>query len=140
MCRMQIPSLHLAIALIGMACGGCALTDGNADPAQDEDVAAVTPSVSAFVLTVHANVESDIDVTNSTSGNNCPAGTTCNFAYLQGTTVTIRTAPQNRIDCAQFLQWSGACAGQGSTCSVVMNSALTTSARYKFGIPGCVPE
>jgi hypothetical protein len=137
---MHFRSIHLAIALIGMTCGGCAVTQDGADPAESADVGAVTSNVAAFVLTVHANVESDVDVTNSTSGNSCSAGTICNFAYLQGTAVTVRTAAQNRIDCAQFLQWTGACAGQGATCNLVINSALTTTARYKFGIPGCVPQ
>lgn len=137
---MYLRSLHLAVALIGVACGGCAITEGDAESSQSVEVNAVTSNVSAFVLTVTANFESDIDVTNSTSGNNCPAGTTCNFAFLQGTAVTVQTAAQNLIDCAKFTQWDGACAGQGSTCSLVINSNLSTSARYKFGIPGCIPQ
>lgn len=137
---MQLRSLHLTLALIGVACGGCALTEGEAESAQSVEIGAVTPDVSAFVLTVTASVESDITVTNSTSGNTCPGGTTCNFAYLQGTAVTVQTDAQNLIDCAQFSQWNGACAGQGATCHLVMNSNLSTAARYKFGIPGCVPQ
>jgi hypothetical protein len=136
---MHLRSPHLALALFGVACGGCALTEGDAEPAQSVEVRAVASTASAFVLTVTASFESDIDVTNSTSGNSCPAGSTCNFAYLQGTTVTVQTAATNLIDCARFSQWNGACAGQGATCSLVINSDLSTSARYKFGIPGCVP-
>lgn len=100
----------------------------------------MTPNVSAFVLTVTADFESDIDVTNSTSGNNCPAGTTCNFAYLQGTAVTVQTAAQNLIDCRRFSGWTGACAGQGATCNLVINSDLSTSPGYRFKVSGCVPQ
>jgi hypothetical protein len=137
---MHLSSFHLAAALIGVACGGCAITEGDAEPAQSVEVGAVTPNVSAFVLTVSTSGQSDIDVASSTSSNNCPAGTTCNFAYLQGTAVTVVTAAQNLINCAKFSQWDGACAGQGPTCSLVINSNLSTHPRYKFGILGCVPQ
>lgn len=100
--------------------------------------AEATSALSAFVLSVHANAESDAIINGSSS---CLGGTTCNFAFLQGATVTISTQDKNLIDCARFTGWSGACAGQGTTCTLVMNSDLATSALYKFGgIPGCRPR
>ena len=131
--------MFLAIASTGRVCGGC-LAEGDAESARSAEVGAATPSVSAFVLTVSANIESDITVTNSTSGNTCPLGQTCNFPYLQGTVVTVRTEPQNLIDCRRFSEWNGACAGQGATCTLVMNSNLSTSPAYRFRVSGCVPR
>jgi hypothetical protein len=54
--------------------------------------------------------------------------------------LTISTNPQNRIDCLAFSGWSGACAGQGATCTVVINSDLTTGAEFGTVIRGCVPK
>lgn len=103
---------------------------------EDEEAQAVG-ELSAFVLSVHANAESDVTV----NGSSCLGGTTCNYAFLQGATATIITADKNLVDCARFNGWSGACAGQGTTCTLVINSDLATSALYKFGgIPGCRPR
>ncbi len=130
-------SLPVALGLIGVVLGGCALAPDEVETEQVAEVSAA-PSLSAFVLTVKANFQSDVSVTSSSP---CAAGATCNYAFLQGTTVTVETALENRIDCARFTAWTGACAGQGPTCTLVMNSDLsTTVARYKFGIPGCVPR
>ena len=137
---MHLRPFHLALALIGAACGGCALAEDDAAPGQSTEVSAVTPSISAFVLTVTANVESDITVTSPAHVDSCTGGTTCNFAYLQGTALTIQTDAKNLIDCAQFSSWSGACSGQGANCNLTINSNISTSARYKFGIPGCIPQ
>jgi len=126
--------------LIGVAGGGCAITDGNAEPGQAVEVGAVTPNVSAFVLTVSASAESDITVTSSAHVDTCSASASCNFAYLQGTALTIETAAQNLIDCRRFSGWTGACAGQGATCNLVINSNLSTSPAYKLKVSGCVPQ
>ncbi len=112
------------------------MTDSGTEGSRTAEI--VTPSVSAFVLTVSAD-ENNITVTSSAPTNTCPSFSTCNFAYLQGTALTIKTKPQNLIDCEQFTNWDGACAGQGATCSVVINSDISTDAF--FGpLRGCIPK
>ena len=139
---MRLHSIYLAIASIGLVCGGC-VADGDAESApsaQAAEVGGATTNASAFVLTVSASAESDITVTNSTSGNTCTLGATCNFAYLQGTVVTVHTEPSNLIDCRRFSEWIGACAGQGATCTLVMNSDLSTRPAYRFKVSNCTPR
>jgi len=133
---MRIYSFSLVLALIGAASGGCAMTDSGTEGSQTAEI--VTPSVSAFVLTVTAD-ENRITVTSSSPTNTCPAFSTCNFAYLGGTALTINTPLKNLVDCEIFNHWDGACAGQGNTCSVVINSDISTTAF--FGpLSGCVPK
>jgi hypothetical protein len=133
---MRICSFSLVLALIGAASGGCAMMDSNTDG--DAKLGTETSALSAFVLTVGAD-ENSITVTSSAPTNTCPAFSTCNFAYLQGTTLTIKTALKNLIDCEIFNHWDGACAGQGSTCTVVINSDISTNAF--FGpLSGCIPK
>jgi hypothetical protein len=57
-----------------------------------------------------------------------------------GSALTLSlTATQNRVDCLGFAGWNGACAGQGATCSLVLNGNLSTSVRWgRLG--GCVPR
>jgi hypothetical protein len=137
---MHLPSFHLTLALIGVACAGCVVVDDRTEPGKSEEVSAVTTNVSAFVLTVSASAESDITVTSPAHIDTCPGGATCNFAYLQGTALTIATAEKNLIDCRRFSAWNGACAGQLATCQLVINSDLFTSPAYRFKVSGCVPQ
>jgi len=112
------------------------MTDSDTEASQTAEI--VTPSVSAFVLTVGSD-ENSITVTSSAPTNTCPAFATCNFAYLQGTALTIKTPLKNLPDCEIFNHWDGACAGQGATCSVVINSDISTNAF--FGpLSGCIPK
>lgn len=137
---MHLHSFLLTLALTGVACGGCATADDSTEPGQSAEVGAVTPNVSAFVLTVSASAESDITVTSPAHVDTCSLGASCNFAYLQGTALTIETADKNLIDCRRFSGWNGACAGQLATCHLVINSNLSTSPAYRSKVSGCVPQ
>lgn len=84
-----------------------------------------------------ATGESPVTVTGGGTTNTC--GASCNFTYLTGTSLTLTAGLQNLVDCLRFSSWSGACSGQGRTCSLVLNSNLSTSAVYS-SISGCVPK
>lgn len=91
---------------------------------------------SSSILSV-ATEESPVTVTGGGTSNTCDAS--CNFTYLAGTALTLTAGLQNLADCLRFSSWSGACSGQGRTCSLVMNSNLSTTALYSQ-ISGCVPK
>lgn len=136
---MRLGSFNLVLALIGATSGGCAITDDDAEGSQAAEVGAAMTNVSAFVLTVSSE-ENDVVVSSPGHVDTCPGVGTCNFAYIGGTSLTIKTAKNNVIDCALFSHWDGACAGQSATCNLVINSNLSTSAIFQFGIPGCTPK
>jgi hypothetical protein len=108
--------------------------DGN----QPTEISTLTSSASAFVLTVTGEF-GRITVTGGGHTDTCPAGTTCNFAYLGGTALTIKAQAQNLIDCFKFTNWLGACSGQSATCNLVINSDLSTTAVYG-PLSGCIPQ
>ncbi len=109
-----------------------------AAPTEGSNSQELGPDLSAFVLTVSSD-EGQITVTSSSGTNTCIEADTCNFAYLGGSALTIKSQGQNLPDCEKFNHWVGACAGQTATCNVVINSNLSTSA--VFGpILGCVPK
>ena len=64
-----------------------------------------------------------------------PAGTVCSAACTSsgdyGTNVTLTAAPDAG---ASFLQWTGACNGQGAVCTLQPKAALSTNA--VFGLAG----
>ncbi len=92
----------------------------------------------AFTVTLDS-LESGITVSSSRGVENCDSGF-CDLAYAGGTSLTIHlTSTRNTADCLMFSAWQGACAGQGATCSVVVNSALSSSASWTR-ISGCVPK
>ena len=123
--------------LISMAAiSGCVAADATSDESQTAQALA-TPA-SAFVLSVSTDENPVKVVASGTATNSCPDS--CNFAYIGGSTLTISTAAQNRIDCLAFTSWTGACAGQGATCTVVINSDLSTSAQFRTRISGCIPK
>ena len=127
----------LALALFDVTAGGCGVADGDSENSQAAEV--VTPGLAAFVLTVDADVESDITVTTTNSTSTCPANSFCNFAYVAGTSLTVRTKAQNLADCEKLVGWDGACSGQTNVCSLIINSDLSTGAVYG-PIHGCVPR
>jgi hypothetical protein len=133
---MRIGSFTVILALIGSASGGCAMTDSATEGSQSAEVTE-KPELSAFVLTVNSD-ENSVTVASSSGSNTCAAGP-CNFAYIAGTALTIRTANRNVPDCEQFTEWVGACAGQTSVCSIVINSNLSTSAEFGPYHP-CTPQ
>lgn len=130
---MHLNSIGLAIVLLG-ATVGCTTTAADIDESQTDEISAV-PQVSAFVLTI-SGIETE-DVMSPGHDDTCPGGA-CNFAYIGGTALTI-TAEGSRADCLQFVAWRGACAGQGATCRLVINSNLSVGTQWGR-ISGCVPE
>jgi hypothetical protein len=136
---MHLNSFTLVLVLTGAAVEGCAMTDGDTGPDHGAQVSSSTINLSAFVLNVTSG-ENPITVSSPGLGDNiCPAFETRNFAYVGGSSLTIKTFATNTPDCEQFLRWDGACAGQGHQCSLVINSDLSTTS--VFGpIRGCIPK
>jgi hypothetical protein len=64
-------------------------------------------------------------VSSSPLGINC--GTTCQFGFNAGTTVTLTATPAAK---KRFRGWSGACSGTG-TCIVNMTAAKTVGATFQ---------
>jgi len=64
-----------------------------------------------------------IDCRSESSGN-VPNGGTCTTQFPAGSAVTLTAAP---LYGGTLDGWTGACAGQGATCQLVMTGALTTS-------------
>jgi hypothetical protein len=85
------------------------------------------------------SLESGITVTSSRGVENCDSGS-CDLAFAGGSSLTVHlTSTSNTADCLMFSSWLGACAGQGATCSLVINSNLSASARWTR-ISNCVPR
>lgn len=134
MCNRSL-SLYLALVVSGAILGGCAVTDSDIESQSAED--AVTSAASAVVLSV-SGIEGE-DVASPGRFDTCTNGQ-CQFAYLAGTSLTITPDGRNATaDCLQFASWSGACAGQGATCNLVINSALSVRSVWTRR-PGCVPQ
>jgi hypothetical protein len=92
----------------------------------------------SFTLSV-SSIESHIDVSSPGRFDSCPISS-CSFGYLGGSALTISLASTTDLaDCLQFSSWVGACAGQGATCSLTINSNLSTSAHWTR-INGCTPR
>jgi len=133
---MQFGSFSLVLVLLGSAAAGCATVDGDTEEGHAAKVQAVAPA-SAFVLTV-SGLEGE-DVMSPGRDDVCTNGR-CSFAYIAGTAVAITPYGSNAVaDCEQFSSWSGACAGQGTTCSLVINSDLAAASHWSK-ILGCVPQ
>jgi hypothetical protein len=134
---MRISSL--GIILISMAAiSGCVAADGASDESKTEQASTIRPDNSAFVINVGTD-ENPVKVSSpGTTTNTC--GDSCTYAYIAGSTLTITTRAQNTIDCVAFSGWSGACAGQGTTCTVTLNSDLSTFASFDTTIRGCIPK
>jgi hypothetical protein len=134
---MHIGSYGVISALFCVAFAGCAATPSDIDEAQA--VQSVT-STSAFALTISGE-EEPIKITTTNVSDTCPADSQCQFGFIGGSTLTIKpTFTRNTVDCLQFAGWTGACAGQGSTCTVVINSDITVGENFWTRILGCVPK
>jgi hypothetical protein len=134
---MHIQSCSAVFVLIGAMVAGCAATPSDIDEGQD--VQSVT-STSAFVLTVSGE-EAAVRVTTTNVSDTCHADAECQFAFLGGSTLKINpTATKNLIDCLQFAGWTGPCAGQGSICTVVINSDISVGENFWTHLSGCVPK
>jgi len=71
-------------------------------------------------------------VTSTPAGIDC--GSTCSQAYQAGTVVTLTAQPGAGW---LFAQWTGACAGSSTTCTLTIDS--TTSVTAEFGVPLAAP-
>ncbi len=132
---MRVSFMSLAVLMFSASIG-CTQTPNDIDESQSDEIAAA-PQVSAFVLTV-SGIEGE-DVASPGRVDVCGGGP-CNFAYIGGTRLTITPDGSGAgADCLQFVGWGGACAGQGDTCTVVIQSNI--SAHSQWGrILGCVPR
>jgi starvation-inducible outer membrane lipoprotein len=134
---MRIRSCGLWVVMLCAAVAGCAATPSDIDEGQD--VQSVT-STSAFVLTVSGE-EAAVRVTTTNVSDTCHADAECQFAFLGGSTLKITPTPtKNLIDCLQFAGWTGACAGQGTLCTVVINSDISVGENFWTHLSGCVPK
>jgi subtilisin family serine protease len=66
------------------------------------------------------------DVTSNPAGIAC--GSTCAYAFTQGTAVTLTASPQAG---SIFGGWSGACSGTAPTCTVSMSLARSVTASFR---------
>jgi hypothetical protein len=116
---------------------GCATTPSDLDQAQA--VQSVT-NTAAFTLTISGE-EAAIRITTTNVSDTCPADEQCQFGFVGGSVLTIKPAmTRNLVDCLQFAGWTGACAGQGSTCTVTINSDITVDENFWTRIGGCIPR
>lgn len=91
-----------------------------------------------FTMSVDT-LENSITVSSSRGADTCDSGS-CDFAYTGGASLTIRVFPtQNLADCLTFAGWRGACADQGVTCNLTINSNLSTSVIWTR-LGGCIPR
>ena len=64
-------------------------------------------------------------MTSSPAGIDC--GTTCQYSFANGTSVTLTAAPAAD---SSFTGWSGACSGIATTCTVSMTAARSVTATF----------
>lgn len=116
---------------------GCATAPSDLDEAQaDQSI----KNTAAFTLSISGE-EAAIRITTTNVSDTCPRDDSCQFGFIGGSVLTIRpTSTQNTIDCLRFNGWTGACAGQGSTCTVTINSDLTVGENFWTRISGCIPK
>lgn len=134
---MHIQSWSAVFALTAAMVAGCAATPSDLDEAQaDQSI----KNTSAFTLTISGE-ESPIKITTTNVSDTCPADSQCQFGFVGGSVLTIKPqSTQNLVDCLRFNGWTGACAGQGSTCTVTINSDITVDENFWTRISGCIPR
>lgn len=134
--RMLVCRVVLGLATTFTA---CVAPDGaeSPDEASQADDITVRPATT-FTLTA-SSIEGGVNFLN-------PDGTTtlcdegCTRTYAAGSVVRLQPAmPTNTVDCLQFNHWNGACAGQGVTCTLTVNSNLSASVAYAR-ITRCIPK
>ena len=82
--------------------------------------------ISKFTLTVDASAGGSVQVLAGGQTVNCPC------SVNQGTRIQLVANPFADND---FTSWSGACAGQGQTCNITMNSNASVSATFTHRPP-----
>lgn len=134
---MRIGSYGMISAVFCGVVAGCAATPSDIDEAQEVQSVSIA---SAFTLSISGD-EAAIRITTTNVTDTCPVFQSCQFAFVGGSTLTIKpTSTRNLVDCVQFAGWTGACAGQGSTCTVVINSDITVGQNFWTHISGCIPK
>jgi hypothetical protein len=136
-------SVGIVFVMVSGLVTGCALSDEPVNESQSTAELGAIRNESAFVLTVSTETapQDKVNVTPSdgSPGRTC-FGTGCQFAFLAGVTLTLRVPfPTDKVNCIFFAGWTGACAGQGNPCTLVLNSDLTTEAIWD-PIIGCNPQ
>ena len=132
-----MPIRFFCLTVLALAsCVGPAPGESPDESSQSADVTARPDT--AFTLQV-STIENEIQIVRS-DGNTDICGSSCTFAYVAGLHLSISpTSLQQRADCLMWIGWNGACAGQGSTCSLTINSNLSTSAKWGR-IANCRPQ
>jgi hypothetical protein len=107
------PDANHLLGTWGGDCGGRANTcDITMNAAKTVSHTFANRPAPQFTLSVLASSGGTI----SGSGINCPGD--CSASFASGTTVTLSANPDNDHT---FRTWTGACAGQGTTCTLTMN-------------------
>jgi hypothetical protein len=118
------------VALVLLSAAGCATSDGLTGADSPVETGAVAADSATFTLTVAAD-SGFVTVTGAGSMNTCIPHTTCHLSYAAGTSLTVDTPVIGETDCFFFSRWDGACAGQTHSCSLILNSDLSTTAVYQ---------
>ncbi|HEX2626764.1 MAG TPA: hypothetical protein VHL56_07635, partial [Candidatus Limnocylindrales bacterium] len=90
--------------------------------ATDEAIFNLLPT---YLVSVGKSGAGSGTITSTPSGISC--GATCSANFPKGTTVTLNASPASG---SAFTSWSGACAGQGASCSLLITSARSTTALF----------
>jgi hypothetical protein len=86
-----------------------------------------TPSGAQAVLTVNFGGSGSGNVTSVPAGVNCSSPSVCSSAFTVGTTIVLTANPQGT---STFGGWNGCSSSSGSTCTVVLQNALTVTATF----------
>ena len=128
------------VSLAPCLCAALVLSSGCAtsDEGIDENQSPVEVTISAHVL--HLTTGGLTSIQSSGTPTQWLNGGDHNYAFLDGSTITLKEwGSPDRTNCVMFHHWTGACAGQFTTCTFVMNSDLTTEAVW-VPIKGCSME
>ena len=120
-----IPNSGSTFSEWGNGCSGttttCVVNPENAQNVTATFIKLPPPQVSLSVA-----VAGNGTVTSTPSGIDCPSGA-CSGDFDSGTSVTLTASPANG---SNFSQWSGACSGTSSTCTVNLDSAQSATATF----------
>jgi hypothetical protein len=142
---MRGNSLNVVIGLVMMSASvtGCSVSDDSVNESEHAAELGAITNNSAFTIVIRTETapQDKVVVTSSDGGppRDCFG---CTLAYVAGTTLNLRIPfPIDSANCIHFTGWSesGACAGQGNPCTVVLNSDLVTEAIWS-PTKGCTPR
>ncbi len=139
--RGNSASVIIAFVVMSASVTGCGFSDDGLSERESAAALGAAVNASAYVLTVSTETlpQDEVIVTSSDGGPARICSGDCQFSYLAGASLTLRIPhPSDRVNCLIFRGWLGACAGQPATCSLVLDSDLTTEAQWA-PIRGCIP-